>query len=481
MSTPNILFILADDMGAWALGCAGNSEIKTPNLDRLAARGVRLENAFCVSPVCSPARASLITGRIPSAHGVHDWISRGSTVSKSSNDDSVLITYMEGQSTYTDILAQNGYEVALSGKWHLGNSPQPQQGHGFWYVHAGGGSAYYNAPVIENSEESTADQYITHAFTNKALDFLGQQKDSTTPFYLGVHYTAPHSPWEREQHPPEYFDPYFNECPFESTPNEPMHPWQINSAPWGGRDPEFRREQLSGYYGSITAMDADIGRLLEELERQGKLDNTIVVFTSDNGMNMGHHGIYGKGNGTYPQNMYDSSVKVPFIIAGPGIAGGHVSETLFSHYDFLPSLLAFVGLESKIPAGLPGQPLTEIWTGKPLERDEPLVVFDEYGPVRMIRNQRYKYVHRFEDFPCEFYDLESDPGETNNCIDDPTYAVQVAALRGGLEDWFARYVIPEMDGAHLSVKGKGQLDRLDGPLGEKFAQNWHYTKDQMAL
>ena len=146
MKKPNIVFILSDDQGAWSMNCAGTPELYTPNLDRIAARGMRFENFFCVSPVCSPARASLLTGNIPSAHGVHDWIRSGNVDGEKFaaqgkenpygggyREEIKPIAYLEGQTTYTDLLAKNGYNCALTGKWHLGDSVIPQHGFTRWY------------------------------------------------------------------------------------------------------------------------------------------------------------------------------------------------------------------------------------------------------------------------------------------------------------------------------------------------------------
>ena len=142
---PNIVFILSDDQGPWAMGCAGNTEIRTPNLDRLAASGIRFENFFCTSPVCSPARASLLTGRIPSQHGIHDWIREGNTGQNA-------VEYLAGQLAYTEILADNGYTCGMSGKWHLGDSYRPQKSFSHWYVHERGGGPYYDVPMIRQGE-----------------------------------------------------------------------------------------------------------------------------------------------------------------------------------------------------------------------------------------------------------------------------------------------------------------------------------------
>ena len=140
---PNVIFILTDDQGPWAAGCCGNDEVRTPNIDRLAETGVRFENFFCTSPVCSPARASLMTGRIPSAHGVHDWIRDGNMPPNSAR-------YLEGLTCYTDVLDANGYTVGLSGKWHLGDSMTPQHGFSHWFAMPLGGSKYNDGEMIRD-------------------------------------------------------------------------------------------------------------------------------------------------------------------------------------------------------------------------------------------------------------------------------------------------------------------------------------------
>ena len=156
---PNLIFILSDDQGAWAMGCAGNSELDTPNLDRLAASGVRFDNFFCASPVCSPARASILTGRIPSQHGVQDFLRKGNTPHLP--QDGEEIEYMRGERSYVQALGEIGYARGLSGKWHLGKSALPQLGFGYWNVHASGGGDYYGAPMIADGEFRRADGYVT--------------------------------------------------------------------------------------------------------------------------------------------------------------------------------------------------------------------------------------------------------------------------------------------------------------------------------
>jgi len=475
---PNILFILTDDQGAWALGAAGNREIITPHLDRLASEGAYFPNFFCASPVCSPARASILTGLAPSQHGIHDWIRSGNVPAdrcpKPFMDDTQAIEYLAGLPTYAQILADNGYVCGISGKWHLGDSLRPQQGFRFWQVIPYGGSDYYGAPILRDGQMAIDDGYLTDAITDGALEFLERYGQGEAPFYLSVHYTAPHSPWDADQHPAALRRLYDN-CPFASCPDEGVHPWQINSAPRGVG--ERRRELLTGYYASITGVDGGVGQLLAWLDAHGLREETLIVFSGDNGMNMGHHGIWGKGNGTFPQNMYDTSVKVPFLAAHAGtIPAGVVAHGLCSHYDLLPTLLDYVGLDAAIPAGLPGRSFAAALRGEAAPAHAHIVIYDEYGPVRMIRSAQWKYVHRYPYGPHELYDLAHDPDERHNVIDSAGVEGVVAGLRRELEAWFCRFAAPERDGVRQPVTGKGQLARV-GPAGEgrtAFAGDWYY-------
>ena len=211
---PNVICILTDDQGIWAAGCYGNTEIRTPNIDRIASTGIRFDNFFVSTPVCSPSRATLLTGRIASQHGVHDWIREG-------NVGPDAASYLENERTYTDIMAEYGWDCGLTGKWHLGNSRIPQHGFSYWFTHQFGGGSYNDAPMVRNGALITAPGYVTHVITDDALAYIDRHAHGDHPFYLGVHYTAPHSPWTG--HPQEIVDSY-EACPFDSCPQEPIHP-----------------------------------------------------------------------------------------------------------------------------------------------------------------------------------------------------------------------------------------------------------------
>jgi len=448
---PNVLVFASDDQGPWALGAAGNPEILTPHLDRLAASGRRFTNFFCTSPVCSPARASLLTGRIPSQHGVHDWIRAGNV-----GDDAVQ--YLAGQTTYTQVLAAQGWHCGLVGKWHLGDSQVAQQGFSYWFVHESGGSPYHGAPMIRDGRRYREPAYVTDVLADDAMGYLDRRAAAPEPFYLGVHFTAPHSPWVG-QHPRELLEAY-DDCPFASCPQEAPHPWRkagskaIRDA---YRDP---RAALQGYFAAITGMDRAIGRVLARLDELGLTERTLVCFLSDNGFNAGHHGIWGKGNGTLPLNMYDDSVKVPFILSQPGSVRPGVSDALVSGYDLRPTLLDVLAVADEPEIPLPGRSFAPLLLGEEHGERSDLVVHDEYGPTRMIRTPDLKYVHRYPYGPHELYDLAEDPGEGRNLVDDPGWASARSDLRRRLAEWFDRYVDPALDGAREPVRGWGQAGRV---------------------
>ncbi len=464
----NIVFILADDLGSWALNYAGNTDVKTPAIDHLAHNGIAFENFFCVSPVCSPARASILTGTIPSCHGVHDWL-RGGNMDKSRvdelpeaararyKDETEAIQYLDGLTTYTDILSENGYTCALSGKWHLGDSLTPQNGFSRWYTIGGGGCNYYSPDIVENGKIRTSSEYITDLVTADAVKNITELSKSGKPYYLSVHYTAPHSPWDEANHPKKYVDMY-RDCECTATPDLPLHPWQQPTAPHGTG--EKRKELLRGYYAAITAMDDGIARITEAIKNSGEADNTLVIFTSDNGMNLGQHGIWGKGNGTFPQNMFDTSVKVPFVVYCPSAISPQKCSDILSHYDIFPTLMDYLGLEGDVRQALPGKSFAALLDGESLDADGFSVVFDEYGAVRMIRTTEYKYVHRYPYGPNELYNLADDPNEDVNIVNDERFSDVKAGLKAKLDQWFYKYTNPAVDGTKEPVTGMGQFGRV---------------------
>jgi arylsulfatase A-like enzyme len=297
--------------------------------------------------------------------------------------------------------------------------------------------------------------YITNVITEDALAYLDSCPGQDRPFYLSVHYTAPHSPWTG--HPQDIVDSY-DDCPFESCPQEPRHPWAI----WLTDENLGNRESLKGYFAAVTAMDADVGRIVDRVEELGLRENTLIIFGGDNGFSCGHHGFWGKGNGTFPLNMYENSVKVPLIFSHPGrLPQGAVTDVLASGYDFAPSLLDYLGL-SWPGEGLPGRSFVPALMGHGDGGHEHVVVHTEYGPTRMVRTREWKYVHRYPYGPHDLYHLTEDPDERVNLAEDPAYAGTVREMRERLGEWFHRYADPAQDGRALPVTGSGQVG-LTGP------------------
>ena len=461
---PNIIFIITDDQGAWAVESETNHDIKTPNLTRLAAQGTTFDEFYCTSPVCSPARASIVTGKIPSCHGIQDWLKKGNldawkyphmAVMDGFDMEDKAIDYLKGHKTYMEYLAENGYHCALSGKWHMGDNINKKKGFEYYFTVGRGGCHYYDADIFENGVLSISHEYITDTITNHALEYLDKMSGEGAPFYLSVHYTAPHSPWEENEHPKEFRDLY-KDCEFKDTPDLPIHPWQANTCPIGDT-PEKRRESLTGYYAAISAMDAGVGKIMDWVEDHGLEDDTVIIFASDNGMNLGQHGIWGKGNGTYPPNMYDSSVKVPFIIKVPGCeAPGSTCSAMAGQYDIFPTILSLAGCEYELELKQPGRSLLEQINHPTAEYEDRIVVFDEYSKTRMIKKGKLKYIHRYGDGPCEFYDLSTDPDEENNLYGNPVWEEQIQRLKSEMEEWFDRYTDPKMDARKGGAVGRGQ-------------------------
>jgi arylsulfatase A-like enzyme len=214
----------------------------------------------------------------------------------------------------------------------------------------------------------------------------------------------------------------------------------------------------------------------------GLRESTLICYVSDNGFNCGHHGIWGKGNGTFSLNMYDTSVKVPAIFSHPGrIPEGTVSDQLVSGYDVMPTLLEYVGLTMPELAGragpvkAPGSSFAGALQGDTSEAaNEQVVVYDEYGPVRMVRTRDWKYVHRYPFGPHELYSLKEDPGERTNRIQDTGCGDVIREMRERLEDWFLDHVDPELDGARQPVTGNGQLT----PVGRRAKGRLTFDQDR---
>lgn len=427
---PNILLILADDLAAWMLGCYGNKEIRTPNIDRLARMGTRFANNFVCTPICSASRATLFTGRVPRQTGVHDFLTP-KPIEQPPQGQAAPPPSFQNEIMISDILAPLGYDCGYVGKWHMGNDQQPQHNCKFWYTMLGGSSPYQNPTMSWNGELVQEKGYLTDLITAKACQFLDQQSGSK-PFFLTVSYFNPHTPYTG--HPQKYYDMYAGTS-FDTIGWEPPAPNAL-------REKEMLKDivgNLRKAAASSTALDDQIPLLLSKLRQRSVYDNTLVLFCGDNGFLLGRHGLWSKGLASDPINMYEEVMQVPMIWSWPGrVPPEAVRPELVSFYDVLPTLCDVV--DAPLPAGRNycGRSYLPLAANKPLPKKQPwrTVVFGHFRNTEMARDARYKLVLRDQGKgPNELYDLRADPREKVNQYDNPQFVVTRDRLAGELARW----------------------------------------------
>lgn len=415
---PNILHVHADDFRPDAIHALGNPVLKTPNLDTLVERGMTFTHCYTqgsmLGAVCLPSRTMLLTGR--------SWLRieeqpRGKAAKQKTATDS---------SAYLPkVISAAGYET-----WHVGKG-----GNDF----RAGIAAFDTNLIDEGKGEARRGSSRRHA--DAAVKFLKERKPDR-PFYVYLAPPVPHDPRIAE---PEFMKMYKPEDVKLSPAFLPQHPWDNGEmtvrdeqlAPWP-RTQENTRKQLAEYYACITGLDHHVGRILAQLKASGELDNTIVVFTGDNGLSMGDHGLFGK------QNLYEfGGMHVPLVLAGPGIPKGK-SEALVYLMDLFPTFCDFTG--AKIPAKVEGKSLLPILHGKePKVRD---VLYTAYKDCqRAIRDDRWKLIRYPLVNKTQLFDLKADPHELNNLAEKPEHAAKVAEMTRRLQQEMERYA----DTAPLTV------------------------------
>lgn len=422
----NLVLIITDSQAKSMVGAYGNHGVDTPNLDRLAARGIRFEHAYTSAPVCTPARGAIFSGMQPAVNGA--WANNMSPQRHIPLMGTVFRHY--------------GYRAAYTGKWHLDGSEyfgdgQPGGGFeedwwfdGYRYAHAIGPelfSRYQKAKTPADLREAgfTEKKLWGHMVADRAVDFL-EQVGADEPFLLVASFDEPHGPFVA---PPEYWEK-FDSTDIPQPPNynasvagkpamQQLQRQQNGDAPW-----EERMGWWSRFYGCNSYIDREIGRVLDAVERYHGED-TAIVYTSDHGDMMGAHGLLTKG-----PMMYEEITNVPFIVCLPGGPEGAVSEALVSQIDLLPTLLDLAGIEQ--PETMHGQSLLPVLRDPEFRLHEHVFVsfnrfainHDQFGgfyPIRCVRDERHKLAINLFD-QDELYDLVEDPYETENLIDDPAYA-----------------------------------------------------------
>ena len=427
---PNIVVFFSDDHAQWALPSYGSREIIAPSLRWLAETGAQMNNAFTPCPVCSPARASFWTGLYPSQHGVHDHLAE--------DDETVQATdWLAGMPTLAQRLQGAGYTTGLCGKWHCGAGERPRFGFDYWH------SAWRKTPKNFGGENLYSDQgqvvkrrgQDTDIISEAAIDVL-RRRDRDKPCFLFVGYATTHSPWRdrSERWVSRYRDASFADIPDDA-------PYSFGEATMRPGAPDDPQETRAQYYAAVSMIDAGVGRALDELDAQGMTDNTLVVYTSDHGLCLGHHGIWGKGNGSQPLNMLEESIRVPLILKLPGvIAAGLRSDAFTTHCDLHNTLLDFAGALPADMRGYPGRSFRRLLQGHDMDwRD---CYYGEYGTTRAIRDRRFKLVKRYAEGQNLLHDLDNDPREEINLRYDPAQHDRVANMTRRLEDFFAQCESP---------------------------------------
>ncbi|MBN2293163.1 MAG: sulfatase-like hydrolase/transferase [Pirellulales bacterium] len=434
---PNVVFIMTDNHGPWTLGCYGNKDIKTPHIDRLAEEGVLFQRCYANNAVCSPTRATFLTGLMPSQHGVHRYLGAGGAQIGPGAYDT-----LKEFDTLPSLLAGAGYVCGLSGKWHLGDNLHPHKGFTFWVTKPHGHTmGFYDQKIIEKGKIRLEPNYLTDFWTDRGIEFIEENKDR--PFFLFLAYNGPYglgsSMHERigNRHKATYAD-----AALPSFPRLPAHPWNHN---YGDRIGELR--SIRKYAAEISGIDDGIGRVMDTLKRLGLDKNTLVIFTADQGLACGQSGFWGMGDHTRPLTGFDWTMHVPLIFHHPGrIAAGKRVDLLVSNVDFMPSMLEYLGLswKNRNQVKSPGRSFAKVLTSGQIDNWDN-TVFYEFENVRSIRTNRWKYIERFRQSPNELYDLVADPGELNNLIDKPRHAKTQRKLATRLNAYFARVADSKWD------------------------------------
>jgi arylsulfatase A-like enzyme len=446
---PNILFIMTDDQSVTEMSCYGNRILRTPNMDRLAAEGVRFANAFVTNSLCAPSRASVLTGCYSHINGI-----RGNSEARDA-----IEKLNPGIPTYPELLRQAGYRTGIAGKWHLSHDPA---GFDYWCVLPGQG-VYFDPEFIENGTRKKFSGYATDITTDLALEFL--RKEDSRPFCLVYQHKAPHRPFTPAPRHAHLFDQI--ELPYPATFNDDYATRRIakeaedmrfdislagdyKDLPAENRKQWLYQRFVKDHYRAVYGVDENLGRVLKYLDDRKLADDTLILYTSDNGFYLGEHGWYDK------RFMYEPSLRVPLLARYPRAgARGRVEDRMVLNIDLAPTILDFAGV--RIPEVMQGRSLRPLIEGKPPDDWRRSVYYTYYenswalagkgkaalsdpsfqyftphrvGPHRGVRTDRYKLIHFYSDGDYwELFDLQSDPKELKNRYGDPACAQIAAGLK----------------------------------------------------
>ena len=471
---PNIIVIFSDDHALQAISAYGSPHIKTPNIDRIANEGAIFKNTFCTNSICGPSRAVLLTGKYNHINGQYD-----------NRTDTRINT---GQPMFPKYLQENGYETSWIGKWHINNHPKYFD---FWKILPGQG-LYYNPDFINmDSSRVRIDGYATDIITDEALTWLQKGRDESKPFSLVIGHKAPHREWQpdiQDLHafdgqkfkvPDNFFDDYVGRKAAEHQLMEVKDlrwDWDLKvntkDIPYIKRMTESQRNGWNKYYeienaaldtnkltkkeiahwkyqrymhdylACIVSLDRNIGRILEYLDKTGLAENTIVIYSSDQGFYLGEHGWYDK------RFMYEQSLRMPFVMRYPKVIQPKTAvNEMVVNIDFAPTILSIAGV--KIPDDMQGEsvmPLTVKKNKNTNWRKSMYYHYYEYPDAHRvmphfgIRTERYKLIHFYGNGASwEFYDLKNDPNEMKNVYDKLENKKLISQMKTELKGLMIQY------------------------------------------
>ncbi len=479
---PNVVFIFSDDHATQAISAYGSRINTTPNIDRIGAEGMRFDRCYCTNSICGPSRAVILTGKHSHLNGFRQNGNR----------------FDGSQQTFPKLLQGAGYQTAVIGKWHLGSDPT-----GFDYSDVLRGQGhYYNTPFSKNGGKFEVQEgYVTDVITDKTLTWLKGEdgaRDAAKPFFLMFQHKAPHREWEPGPdhltmyddvtipEPDSLFDDYdgypgrsdaarqqdmtisqtMTASDLKLTPTKRRRmndaQWAAWQAAYGPKNEAFEKANLTGrdlvrwkyqryikdYLRCVAGVDDAIGEVMDYLDESGLAENTIVIYSSDQGFYLGEHGWFDK------RFMYEESYKMPLLVKWPGVtAPGSVNERLVSNLDFAETFLEIAGAE--IPADMQGVSLVPLLKGEdPADwRDALYYHYYEFNPDRRtvhavrrhngVQTDRYKLIHFYNIDQYELFDLKSDPQEMRSVAADPAYAETLKGLKGKLKTLTKQYEVPD--------------------------------------
>lgn len=447
-SRPNILYIMADDHAAHSISAYGSKINHTPNIDRIAAGGVRLTNCFCTNSICTPSRAAILTGQYSHKNGVYTL-----------NDP-----LDPSRDTVAKELQKAGYETAMVGKWHLHSSPA---GFDYWNILPGQG-VYYNPEFIEGGEKKKHEGYVTDLIGDFSLEWL-KKRDTAKPFFLMCHHKAPHRPWNPG---PKYKELFANETIpepdnlFDHYEGRARSVAAVTMKVGENMDSTDLKQELpkdlkgdalrkwayqiyiKDYLRCVQSVDDNVGKLLDYLDASGQAANTIVIYTSDQGFFLGDHGWFDK------RLMYEESLRMPFLMRYPGRIPAHsVNRDMILNIDFAPMFLDYAG--QRAPAEMQGRSFKDNVEGHTPRGWRKAMYYrywmhndgDHHVPAHYgVRTERWKLIYYYGkplgmtgSYPpdttpdWELFDMRSDPREMHNLYHDPHYSGIVKHLKKQLD------------------------------------------------